>query len=450
MNTYFLKFQVVPTEANEHYSLVKGALAFCWVVENDAQSAYAKGDFFVTKYDWKIEKIDTFPVEVTKEHFLEKDIGIEQYNKAQEEGIAIVYSAWAKDGKTTAGPMVLNPSNKFNLSEYLGKQKQLKKKGRCLHYNGNHRCKEIINAHSIQKNQSLEAISDNGHVYILSSDIGSLKKNRGRLTYKKRGVNRVSTFLGFCRKHDNELFEPIDNLLLFPTNQQVFLYAYRSLCRELFVKENALALFEDQLRKMPEMNPIKELLFNTKTGTAFGLKNLRNHKTVFDNSLKKKSYFDIKYVLFVSKQKSFIAFSGLFYPDFDFMGRQLQNLGNHKSKLDLIAICTAPVDSGWGVLFSWHDSSSNVCREFMSSLATMAYEGNRLGDLIFRMAISNCENLAIAPNWWEKLPENHKEQITSRATLMANIFSTTKPSYLMEGIEGIAPWNFESVIDNMN
>ena len=450
MTPFFLTFQVVPTEANEHYNFVEGALASCWVLGNDAQSAYAQAGFFVSKYDWKVEKVDTFPIETTKEHFLEKDIGLEQYIKAQEEGIAISYTAWAKDGKTTAGPMTLNPSYKFNLSEYLEKQKQLSKKGRCLHYDGGHRCKEIINAHSIQKNQSLEAISDNGHVYKLSADIGTIKKNRGNLTYEKCGINRVSTFLGFCKKHDNELFEPIDNFPLLPIDQQVFLYAYRSLCRELFVKENVLNLVESQLRSMSDTNAVKELLIGTKTGTAFGLDNLREHKSIYDNSLREKSYFDVRYVLFISKQKPFIAFSGLFYPDFDFMGRQLQNIGNHKSKLDLITICTAPVDSGWGVLFSWHDSSSNVCVEFMRSLATMAHEGNRLGDLFFRMVISNCENLAIAPKWWEELPVSHKEQIESRATLMANIFSITKPTYLTEGIEGIAPWEFENVIDNMN
>ena len=80
----------------------------------------------------------------------------------------------------------------------------------------------------------------------------------------------------------------------------------------------------------------------------------------------------------------------------------------------------------------------------------MAQEGNQLGDILFRMAISNCENHAIAPEWWEMLTHSHKEQIASRATLVANIFAMTKPKYLMEGLEGIAPWDFESVIDNMH
>jgi len=228
MKTFYLEFKVSPTNDNEHFNLVKGAIASCWVQENDPQIACSKAEFHVSKYDWKVEEIECLPVDVTDEHFVERDIGQEQYLRAQEEGIAIIYTAWAKDGKTSAGPLLLSPSYNFSLSCLLKKQKQLANKGRCLHYESGHRCEEIIKAHSIQRNRALSAIADKGHVYRLSANIGSLKKNKGQLTFEKCGINRVSTFLGFCRKHDNALFEPIDNLPLVPTDQQVLLYAYRS------------------------------------------------------------------------------------------------------------------------------------------------------------------------------------------------------------------------------
>jgi len=449
MKTFFLEFKVTPTNANEHFTLVKGAIASCWIQENNPQSAYSKAEFYVKRNDWKFEKIECLPIEVTEEHFLERDIGLEQYLHAQEEGIAIIYTAWAKDGKTSAGPLPLRPSYNFPLSHFLEKQKQLANKGRCLHYESGHRCKEIIKAHSIQKNGALSAIADEGHVYKLSANIGSLKKNKGQLTFKKYGINNVSTFLGFCGKHDNELFEPIDNYSLVPTDRQVLLYAYRSLCREIFVKENALELIESQLGIGIGQNAINELLLSMKQGTAFGLKNLNKHKEIYDNSLRKNSFFNVKYVLFISKQKPTIAFSGIFFPDFDFMGRQLQNLGDHISNLKLITFCSAPMDCGWGFLFAWHVTSSSVCVDFMRSLATMIHNNdNMLGDFLFRLVITNCENLAISPKWWERLLEDQKEQITSRASLMADIFSMTEPFYLMKGLEGISHWDFD-VISNM-
>ena len=153
----------------------------------------------------------------------------------------------SRDGKTTAGPIPIKSSYEFPLSYHIKIQKHLTKRGRCLHYENGIRCNEIIKAHSIQRNRLLSAIADNGHVYKISANIASMKKNKGRLTYEKCGINKVSTFLGFCKRHDNELFEPIDNFPLIPTDQQVLLYSYRSLCRELFVKENALELINKHL-----------------------------------------------------------------------------------------------------------------------------------------------------------------------------------------------------------
>lgn len=450
MKTFFLEFKVTPTNSNEYFDLVKGALASCWIQENNSQSAFAKAIFYVLKSNWEIGKIECLPVEVIEEYFIERDLGLEQYLRAQEEGIAIIYTAWAKDGKTTAGPLPIRPSYNFHLSSYIKRQKQLANKGCCLHYEGGLRCNEIIKAHSIQKNRLLSVIADKGHVYKLSANIGSLKKNKGQPTFERCGINKVSTFLGFCQKHDNELFEPIDNSPLIPTDHQVLLYAYRSLCRELFVKENALELIESQLGIGTNQKAIKDLFLNMKLGTTFGLENLKNHKEIYDDELRKNSHFNARYVLFVSKQKPTIAFSGLFYPDFDFMGRQLQNLGDYNSKLELITFCSASMDSGWGFLFAWHVTSSNVCIDFMRSLATMIHHNNNeIGDFLFRLVITNCENLSISPKWWEDLPVDKKDQITSKASLMADIFSTTKPSYLMNGLERISNWKFDSVISNM-
>lgn len=451
MKIFFLEFKVIPTNVNEHFDLVEGALASCWIKDNNSQSAYAKAGFFVSKEDWKIVNVESYPVEVIEAQFSERDLGKKQYCKAQKEGIAIIYAAWSRDGKKTAVPIPIKSSYKFPLFDYIKTQKQLAQKGRCLHYEDGSRCNEIIKAHSIQRNRLLSVIADNGHVYKISANIGSLKKNKGRLIYEKYGINKVSTFLGFCKRHDNELFESIDNYPLIPTDQQVLLYAYRSLCRELFVKENALELVNKHLENSIGQKAIHKMLLGYKNGTAFGFDNLKRHKENYDKSLKENLYSNIKYVLFISKQMPTIAFSGLFYPDFDFMERILQNLGDQTSNLQMLTFCSAPMDYGWAFLFAWHETSSNVCVEFMRSLATMIHnDSDLLRDYLFRLAITNCENLAISPKWWEDLPEDKKEKITDRVSLMADIFAITERSYLMKGLEGISNWQFENVISNMD
>jgi hypothetical protein len=85
----------------------------------------------------------------------------------------------------------------------------------------------------------------------------------------------------------------------------------------------------------------------------------------------------------------------------------------------------------------------------MKSLATTVYNGADLGDLLLRFVISNCENFAISPRWWESLPENEKEIIRNHAALGASPFSVIKPTYLLEGLEGVSKWEFETVQPEM-
>ena len=449
MNTYFLTFRATPTEENEQYDMVESALVHCWIVEDSPEDAFSKASFYISKYDWIIKRTEQYPIVTIREDFIEKDLGLQHYDKAQEEGIAIVFLACSRNGKTTSGPIELKPSHKINMNRFLETLKKYKNMGRCLHYDSSRSCKEIVNAHSIQRGRSLSEIAYDGHVYRITADFETLKKNKGKLSCKKVGINKVSTFLGFCKKHDNELFKKIDNYPLIPTNEQIFLYGYRSLCRELFVKENSLNIIERQLNEEPNQRAIKKLLSNLKQGTVFGLENLRRHKYKYDESLKKEDYQNIGYVLFTSTQKPFIAFSGLFYPDFDFMGRYLQDLGDNNTELELITFCSAPMTTGWGFLFTWDVSSSNVCVDFMRSLATMICEDKKLEDMLFRLVISNCENHAISPQWWESLSGIHKRQIIEKASKTADILVNTPQSYLTEGLEGIANWTFDKVISNM-
>ena len=444
-----MKFHVAPTTANKHCKNIEGAYAACWVNENDPQSAFNKASFDIKKYDWEIKDIEVAPIETKQEDFYGKDIGIEQYKKAQEQGIAVFYTAWSRDRKTFYDPLTLEPSHKFNLFSYLSEQKKLKNSGHCLHYDSGVRCNNIIDAHSIQKNGSLSAISENGKVYAISKNIGDIKKHSGKLVFIKDGIGKVSTFRGFCKEHDNELFEPIDKSPLLPTDKQICLYAYRSICRELFVKENALALMDGQMNQLANNKALYELFTGVKRRTSFGLNNLKRHKKEYDLSLKDKLYADIKSVLFTSPQKLSVAFSGLFYPDMDFKGRKLQDLGDEASSLDLITFCSAPMNTGWGFLFSWHKNSSIVCVELMRSLTTVVHDNGVLSDYLFRLVISNCENIAISPSWWESLPNKHRECVIARISNMADVLAVTQKGYLMEGLEGIAQWNFETVISNI-
>lgn len=63
-----------------------------------------------------------------------------------------------------------------------------------------------------------------------------LNETDGRLIAQRIGVNSASTFTGFCHGHDSSTFAAIDQPITTLSEEQVFLLAYRTLCRELYTK----------------------------------------------------------------------------------------------------------------------------------------------------------------------------------------------------------------------
>jgi hypothetical protein len=79
----------------------------------------------------------------------------------------------------------------------------------CLHPNaGAGVCNKVISAHSIQRSSVLERIVDSSN-HALSFYPSSLD-TAGRLKIQPVGWRKASTFTGFCAKHDNLVFQPLE------------------------------------------------------------------------------------------------------------------------------------------------------------------------------------------------------------------------------------------------
>lgn len=166
------------------------------------------------------------------------------------------------------------------IKDYLSQLKRESNRGRCLHYSDGVQCNEIIDAHSIQKRGQLANIAESGHVYRLDASMAVLRTSGGLPTFKKVGLNKASTFAGFCKQHDNSLFEPIDNGPLLLDHRQVALYAYRCLCREFFVKENAVRALNTIVQHAELDSDVRAFFQATQIGHTSGFNGLLHHKRI--------------------------------------------------------------------------------------------------------------------------------------------------------------------------
>lgn len=334
-------------------------------------------------------------------------------------------------------------------ADYLRQIKREQDRGRCLHFDSGGQCNEIIEAHSIQQRGQLREIEEAGHVYQFKADLSILRESCGIPAPRKVGWNGATTFAGFCKRHDNELFKPIDEKPLSPTAQQISLYAYRCLCREFFVKENAVKVFaavKDHVRVGPDA---RQMLHSALQGNELGFARLRFHKEKFDKAIQSQAFQDFDFVTFTSSSPWSLQLSGALYPDYDFLGEHVQDLGDDKAPLSLVTFFTAPLASGWAFTLCWHVSSQDVCEHFARSLASLAHSGGSLEDALFRLSMSCCENHAIRISWWDGLAAHHRRAVAERIALMAAPHVSVPPKYLANGLEGIADWKFAIVYTSL-
>ena len=115
-----------------------------------------------------------------------------------------------------------------------------------------HNCSaKIVKAHTVPQ-ASLSRIAIDGHVLSFLPNATNLEKYGAALPPQRRGIRLASTFTGFCAKHDDSVFAPLEKVPFTGTSEQCFLLAYRALARELYLKKVNLRYWDrrrDQISK---------------------------------------------------------------------------------------------------------------------------------------------------------------------------------------------------------
>ena len=291
----------------------------------------------------------------------------------------------------------------------------------------------IVRAHTVPRSGSLRKIARNDHVYSFIPSLEKLIEHQGRLPPELVGVNRASTFTGFCSKHDTTIFSKVETQPFSGSQEQCFLLAYRALAREIYAKRalvasSSLRRETDRGKPLDQQHAIQEKNTLLDVGASIGLRDLEYYKRKYDEILLSGDYSDIHaYMIELGCPPPIMCSAGIF-PEWDFEGNKLQNFDNPEVILHLLNFTSFYGGHCGVIVFTWLSECDRTCHSFINSLRKVQVD--RMTDGLIRFFFEFSENLHIQPQWWDDLEYNKRDSLIDRLAASANPFTGRKSDCL--------------------
>jgi hypothetical protein len=149
---------------------------------------------------------------------------------------------------------------------------------------------KIIRAHSLQKS-IFKNHAKNGHVYQFEPFTGTHDADKN-LWPDLVGINKATTFLGFCERHDTRIFSRIENVPFQNTPEQKFLHHYRAFAQMYYDKAYKFKIIESAFNDLAKKFSPSELKSLGKSVylNRYDANELKSQKLRFDEQLQNKDW----------------------------------------------------------------------------------------------------------------------------------------------------------------
>ena len=265
---------------------------------------------------------------------------------------------------------------------------------------------------------------------------------------KSIGINRASTFRGFCQKHDKEIFEPIEDHALQLTQKHLLLLNYRSLSKEMYYFIQLLAnykrWFVDPHSDDPNLYGMLARTLSVQTGSFSWLMDFTQWTEMRD-ALKNSNFSQTFYFAFEFDRAPDILTCAAIPPTTDVYRNELQVPFNHH-QLDTISISLLPYQGSKGVaIFAWH-GNSKVNELFIKALQSVPCCD--VPDTIVRFLFHNVKDIYFSPRWWSRLTTEAQESLSQR---LLHAFRGRPACYTDSEYDGhkYVDWNVTGVKTNL-
>jgi hypothetical protein len=163
---------------------------------------------------------------------------------------------------------------------------------------------------------------------------------------------------------------------------------------------------------------------------SVSMRDMNAHKGQYDAMLAANDYSEMRAYTVAFENTPDILCAGALYPECDFVGLKLQDLGNLSRKMELMTFSLIATDRGGAFVFAWHSSGDAVCRPLAESLDKLSDE--ELPHAIVRFVFEFCENHYLKPDWWDNADQKEKDALTARLQLSASYWEPRSMSCLVD------------------
>lgn len=286
-------------------------------------------------------------------------------------------------------------------------------------------CRKAIRSHVISRGRVLNKIAEAGEVV----SIVPAAEFADRVTFSRQGVMSTAIFSGFCAKHDQALFAPIDNSDYVPGDQkQEFFFAYRSIANyfwlalverymaeryDAVVSQDAEEFFADPGAARRDYREKAEL-FAKQADTW------RDIKDSVNRQIAHRQYDTMRSITIELPGEYPVAFSGVI-----FVGHgRLESLGETEDVEPMPATLNLfPQNGRTLAVLTCLNAHDLQCLEYMLGGIVA-----KIGSENYRVVLSNLicgasEAIAIKPSYWDRIPDSTKTAFTQRwrAAVLRNL-----------------------------
>lgn len=292
-------------------------------------------------------------------------------------------------------------------------------KGYCSHPDaGVDSCSQsIIRAHTIQRSGGLKEITESGHVMSVKAGVQGIFDNDGQIDPILDGVRGASTFNGFCNLHDTALFRPVETGSPTLSSESIFLLTFRAIAYELYTKRASVRAVPTQ-RQMDYGTPfhiqaaIQSYLHYNAAGMMKGLAELESIKSRYDVAYRQNDLSEFSVYAVEFNDILPVVACGAFYPEVDFLGKQLQKLGRGNAEFEQIAFNLTTLNGVSVAAFGWLGAKNGPPLAFVESFKKLP--DSEKSTAVIQLAFEQLENTYMRPSWWLRLPDEWRSFVISK------------------------------------